>query len=74
MRVVKISGGLGNQMFQYVFGKYLSKKYNEKIYYDVDWYKNLKKRLYNLELLKFDLDIEIIKVKITYLNLLYLIR
>lgn len=63
MRVVKISGGLGNQMFQYVFGKYLSKKYNEKIYYDVDWYKNLKKkkRLYNLELLKFDLDIEIIK-------------
>ena len=51
MRVVKISGGLGNQMFQYVFGKYLSKKYNEKIYYDVDWYKNLKKKkiLYNLK-------------------------
>ncbi len=65
MRVVKISGGLGNQMFQYVFGQYLSKKYSEKVYYDIDWYKNIKpsKRMYNLELLKFDIDFEIIRGK-----------
>ena len=61
MRIIKISGGLGNQMFQYVFGQYLSKKYNEKVYYDIDWYKNLKpnKRLYNLELFNFDINIQI---------------
>jgi hypothetical protein len=63
MRIVKISGGLGNQIFQYVFGQYLSRKYNEKVYYDINWYKNkkLNKRLYNLELLKFDIDIEILQ-------------
>ena len=67
MRIVKLSGGLGNQMFQYVFGQYISKKYKEKVYYDVEWYKNQKskKKLSkrNLELLKFDIDIEILQNK-----------
>jgi hypothetical protein len=31
MAIVKISGGLGNQLFQYSFGIYLSKKYNIKV-------------------------------------------
>jgi len=63
MKIIKISGGLGNQMFQYVFGQYLSKKFNKKVYYDVNWYKNKnpKKRLYNFELSKFDIDIQILK-------------
>ena len=65
MKIVKISGGLGNQMLQYVYGQYLSKKYKEKIYYDIEWYKNQKKNLYlrNFELFKFDIDIKIIKRK-----------
>jgi len=63
MKIVKISGGLGNQMLQYVYGEYLSKKYKEKIYYDIEWYKNQKKNLYlrNFELFKFDIDIKIVK-------------
>lgn len=67
MRIIKLSGGLGNQMFQYVFGQYISEKYKEKIYYDIDWYDNQKssKKLVkrNLELLKFNIDIEILKKK-----------
>ena len=65
MKIVKISGGLGNQMLQYVYGQHLSKKYKEKIYYDIEWYKNQKKNLYlrNFELHKFDIDIKIVKEK-----------
>jgi hypothetical protein len=66
MKIVKISGGLGNQMLQYVYGQYLSKKYSEKIYYDIEWYKNrTKKNLYlrNFELSKFDIDVKIIQGK-----------
>jgi hypothetical protein len=35
MIVVKIKGGLGNQMFQYAFGRFLSIKKNEKLLLDV---------------------------------------
>lgn len=67
MRIVKLSGGLGNQMFQYVFGQYISKKYKEKIYYDISWYKNQRpnKKLSfrNFELLSLTLDINILPIK-----------
>ena len=67
MRIVKLMGGLGNQMFQYMFGQYLSKKYNEKIYYDIEFFKNYseneKLEIRNVELLKFDIDIEIVDYK-----------
>jgi hypothetical protein len=67
MKIVKISGGLGNQMLQYVYGQYLSKKYREKIYYDIEWYKKKRKKknlyLRNFELAKFDIDIKIVKKK-----------
>ena len=67
MKIVKLMGGLGNQMFQYMFGQYLSKKYNEKIYYDIEFFKNYtnnkKLEIRNFELLKFNIDIEIIDYK-----------
>ena len=67
MKIVKLMGGLGNQMFQYMFGQYLSKKYNEKIYYDVEFFKHYSEsenlEIRNIELLKFNFDIEIVDYK-----------
>jgi hypothetical protein len=35
MIVVKLIGGLGNQMFQYAFGRYLSIHHNTNLYFDI---------------------------------------
>ena len=35
MIIIKISGGLGNQLFQYAFGRYLSVKFNTEMKFDV---------------------------------------
>lgn len=35
--IVRINGGLGNQMFQYAFGKAMEYKLNNKTYYDLGW-------------------------------------
>lgn len=40
MNVVKLTGGLGNQMFQYVFGQHLSKKFGIEIIYDISSFEN----------------------------------
>lgn len=34
MLIVNLSGGLGNQMFQYFFAKYLEKTYKQKVYFN----------------------------------------
>ncbi len=34
MKTVRITGGLGNQLFQYAFGLYLSQQTKDKIFYD----------------------------------------
>lgn len=34
MIIVKVWGGIGNQLFQYVFGQYLSYRFNQEVYYD----------------------------------------
>ncbi len=38
MIIIRMTGGLGNQMFQYIYGQALQKKYNRKVYYDLTWY------------------------------------
>lgn len=39
MLVVKVSSGMGNQLFQYVFAQYLSKQYNRPVYLDCSPFK-----------------------------------
>ena len=41
MKIVKFKGGLGNQLFQYVFLKRLELIYNEKVKADFSYYRNI---------------------------------
>ena len=43
INVVKLMGGLGNQMFQYAFGKALENKTGRKVLYDISWFEEIKK-------------------------------
>jgi len=38
MLIIRVTGGLGNQMFQYIRGQALQEKYNKKVVYDLTWY------------------------------------
>lgn len=42
MIVVKIKAGLGNQMFQYAFGRRLSLDWNDELKFDLSWFQNIK--------------------------------
>jgi len=42
MNVVKLMGGLGNQLFQYAFGQMLQERYGRPIFYSVEWYERHK--------------------------------
>ncbi len=43
MIVVKIRGGIGNQLFQYAIGRVLSIHLNKKLFFDINYYSNQKK-------------------------------
>lgn len=49
MIVVVVKGGLGNQLFQYAFGRSLSKKYNTVLKLDLSKYKWTPSRKYGLK-------------------------
>lgn len=53
MVIVKFSGGLGNQMFQYALGRSLSITSKKPIYFDISGFINEKKRQF--ELLNFNI-------------------
>ena len=46
--IVKLIGGLGNQMFQYALGRYLAMKNNSTLKLDIQGFKNYKLRNYDL--------------------------
>ena len=49
MIIVKLEGGMGNQLFQYALGKYLALKTDAKLKLDTDSYLNNKQRQYSLQ-------------------------
>lgn len=52
MIISKLQGGLGNQIFQWAYGKSLSVKYNVPLYLDVSFYQNqygITKRIFSLD-------------------------
>lgn len=49
MIIIKLTGGLGNQLFQYSYGRALSLERNEKLLVDDSWYKGRLNRSYMLQ-------------------------
>jgi hypothetical protein len=48
MVIIKLTGGLGNQLFQYAYGRVLSLKKNEKLILDTHWFRGRLNRSYML--------------------------
>jgi hypothetical protein len=59
MIVVKLMGGLGNQMFQYALGKSLANKLHYPLFLDVDF---LLDRTYKKDFVYRDFDLDIFKI------------
>ena len=60
-------GGMGNQMFQYAFGKHLATKFNKKLYCDISFYQNQSLRSLSLQYFQnIDLDTSIDKIKVNF--------
>jgi len=57
MVIVKISGGLGNQLFQYAFGQYIAKVLRVSVKYDLQTNLSLNNfTVRNVELMNYDFD------------------
>lgn len=54
MIIVKLMGGLGNQMFQYAFAQELASIYGEKIVYDLSSFQTDRQRMLALQYLEVD--------------------
>ena len=63
MICVKLFGGLGNQMFQYAFGKSLSCRLNSSLFFDISFFNiksyNTTKRLFELKI--FDINLSCVE-------------
>lgn len=57
MVVVKLSGGLGNQMFQYAAGRRLALRHRTRLVVDTSHYKNYKDRGFELDCFKLAGDV-----------------
>jgi len=56
MIVVRVWGGIGNQLFEYAFGCYLKEMFNCDVYYDLNTFQKIDKvRVFELDLIANDL-------------------
>ena len=76
MIVMRIKGGLGNQLFQYASSYALAKRLNQKLMFDPSFTANMTSRNYKLPLLRVDTDevvcIDQLPPKIKLLKNLYI--
>jgi hypothetical protein len=49
MVIVELTGGLGNQMFQYAFGRSFAERYNTELKLDISFYESQNLRSYSLD-------------------------
>jgi len=57
MIIMRIKGGLGNQMFQYALGCKLSLEHNSDLKLDLSWFEGQKKRVFELD--QFNINVKI---------------
>ena len=65
--IVEISGGLGNQLFQFSAGRSLSLKHNCNLILDISWFQNKTNRTFELNNFKLN-NYKIINESDTFLN------
>jgi len=74
MIIVKLMGGMGNQMFQWAFAKSLSLKYNMDLKVDLSFLKNRNMghnfvyRDYDLDIFNIDSDFDIPQIRVAVVN------
>ena len=61
MNVIRLWGGLGNQLFQFIFGEYIKLKTGKEVFYEIGWFKSKPDFLddKSIELSKFDFNLPI---------------
>lgn len=63
MIVIRLKGGLGNQMFQYALGRILSIKNNTELAFNIEAYEDKSPRLFKSNFAMRDYDLEVFNIK-----------
>ncbi len=63
MIVVRLKGGLGNQMFQYALGRILSIKNNTELAFNIEAYEDKSPRMFKSNFAIRDYDLEVFNIK-----------